>query len=111
MRTNHKTNFTRALTAVVLLGQSLTLAPTPAIAQPAESESVVVDGAEVGRYFRQTGGYEVREPFLTALNELGGVTRAGYPVSAPFQGVDGCIYQDFQVVLLQQCAGGAVVRA
>jgi hypothetical protein len=111
MRKDPRKLLARTLATLTLLGQSLALAPTPVSAQSTESDPVIVAGAEVGRYYRQTGGYEVREPFLTALNELGGVTRAGYPVSAPFQGVDGCIYQDFQVVLLQQCAGGAVVRA
>ncbi|MBI3972790.1 MAG: hypothetical protein HY332_16055 [Chloroflexi bacterium] len=76
----------------------------------ADEEPVVVGGTVAGLHFRQTGGgtglgYDVRDAFLTALNELGGPAAAGYPVSAPFQGVDGCGYQALQVALLQLCPG------
>ena len=114
---NHRKPFARALAALALIGQSLALAPVPTVlAQSPDEEAIVDASGQPGRHFRQTGGgtglgYDVREPFFSAMEALGGSTAAGFPVSAPFQGADGCLYQAFQVVLLQQCAGGAVVRA
>src|SRR5687768_1970069 len=117
MRNQRNKPFARALAVIALLGQTLALAPvSPVLAQIPDEEPILAAGVEVGRHFRQAGGgtglgYDVREPFFSAFNALGGATAAGFPVSAPFQGADGCLYQDFQVVLLQQCAGGPVVRA
>jgi hypothetical protein len=73
------------------------------------------DGVVIGRHFRQTGdgatvGFDVRPPFWEALGALGGAPAAGYPISVPFLGTDGCAYQAFQVVLLQRC-GEAVILA
>ncbi len=69
----------------------------------------------IGRHFRQTGdgatvGFDVRPPFWEALGALGGAPAAGYPISVPFLGTDGCAYQVFQVVLMQRC-GEAVILA
>lgn len=117
MRSKHNKPFARALALIALLGQSLALVPVPAVlAQTPDEQALVSGGVEIGRHFRQAGGgtglgYDVREPFYSAMLALGGATATGYPVSTPFQGVDGCLYQAFQVVLLQSCAGGPVVRA
>ena len=64
----------------------------------------------MGRFYRPSAdggalGFEVREPFLTPFLELGGPAVAGYPASAPFLEADGCLYQAFQVLLLQACPG------
>ncbi len=74
---------------------------------PAE-ELILAGGETAGIHYRQTGagtglGYDVREPFLSRFTHLGGPPAAGYPVSAPFWGSDGCLYQAFQVTLLQRC--------
>src|SRR5688500_15913388 len=117
MRQQHRKPFARALAALALIGQSLLLSPAPTVlAQTPDEQALVSGGVEIGRHFRQAGGgtglgYDVREPFYSAMLALGGPTATGFPVSTPFQGVDGCLYQDFQVVLLQSCAGGPVVRA
>jgi polysaccharide biosynthesis protein PslG len=84
--------------------------------QAADEQDIVTGGQVSGRHYRQTGGgtglgYDVRVPFFLAMSDLGGPSVAGFPVTAPFNGVDGCLYQGFQIVLLQQCAGGAVQRA
>jgi len=116
-RSRSKSLWSRTLAALAIVGQTLAIAAPPAIlAQASDETPILAGGAEVGRHFTQTGGgtgngYDVREPFYGAMVALGGSTAAGFPVSAPFRGVDGCIYQTFQVVLLQQCAEGAVVRA
>ena len=123
VRSRTRKPWLRSLAALALLGQSLAFtpafadAPAAVTAQAPEEEPIIAGGVEVGRFFRQTGGgtgngYAVREPFWSALQALGGTGSAGFPVSSPFRGTDGCLYQDFQVVLLQQCApGGEVVRA
>ena len=95
-----------ALLASLLIGQS----PAPAAAQAFPEEPLVSGGQVIGRHFRQTGGetglgFDVTEPFFTALRDLGGVELVGYPVSTQFAGVEGCLYQAFQVLLLQQCPG------
>ena len=117
MRNQDRKPFARALAALALIGQSLALSPAPSVLAQAPEEQPLLSGSVVvGRHYRQTGGgtglgYDVREPFYSAMLALGGPTATGFPVSTPFQGVDGCLYQDFQVVLLQSCAGGPVVRA
>src|SRR5215211_1486247 len=87
----------------------------PATAQQVlQGEDVLEGGTVVGRFFRQGddgAGFEVREPFLSALRDLGGSAVAGPPVSAPFLDADGCTYQAFQVLMLQACPGGAVRAA
>ena len=84
----------------------------PAVAQQViQGEPVLEDGAVVGRFYPVGdggAGFEVREPFLSALGDLGGPAVAGYPVSAPFLDADGCTYQAFQVLVLQSCPGGPV---
>src|SRR5829696_5019952 len=81
----------------------------PAVAQQVfQGEPVLEDGAVVGRFYPVGDGgtgFEVREPFLSAL---GGPPVAGTPVSAPFLDADGCTYQAFQVLVLQGCPGGPV---
>jgi hypothetical protein len=77
---------------------------------------VGADGAEVGRHFRETGdgtslGFDVRAAFYQRMLDLGGATATGYPISTAFRGVDGCLYQAFQVVLLQQCGASDVQLA
>ena len=87
----------------------------PATAQQVlQGEDVLEGGTVVGRFFRQGddgAGFEVREPFLSALRDLGGPAAVGPPVSAPFLDSDGCTYQTFQVLMLQACPGGAVRAA
>lgn len=98
-------------------------APQGAVAEPggvqepvqASADEPLVDasGAVVGHHYRQTGGgtgagYDLREPFFSASSELGGISVIGYPASAPFRGADGCTYQIFQVLLLQDCPGQVV---
>ncbi|HET7768310.1 MAG TPA: hypothetical protein VFN74_06005 [Chloroflexota bacterium] len=117
MSKQHRKPLARAIAALALIGQSFALGPLPtALAQTPDEEAIVDATGQPGRHFRQTGagtglGYDVREPFFSAMTALGGPTATGFPVSTPFQGVDGCLYQAFQVVLLQQCAGGPVARA
>src|SRR5688500_20248503 len=117
MSQKHRLPFARALAAFTLICQSLALSPAPAVlAQTPDEQALISGNVEIGRHFRQAGGgtglgYDVREPFYSAMLALGGPTATGFPVSTPFQGVDGCLYQDFQVFLLQSCAGGPVVRA
>ena len=81
--------------------------------QPILEEDIVQGGRLVGRFYRPSAdgsalGFEVREPFLTPFLELGGPAVAGYPASAPFLEADGCLYQAFQVLLLQACPGAPV---
>ncbi len=102
-----------------LLLPALSAAPaqaTPAPQTPDEQDLLGPNGAVVGRHYRQTGGgtglgYDVREPFFSVFQALGGPFVVGYPTSIPFLGVDGCLYQDFQVALLQQCGGLPVALA
>lgn len=115
-----------ALVALCLLWTALAggafAAPAPqgAVADPgggqapgqtsADEPLVNASGAVFGHHYRQTGsgtgaGYDLREPFFSASSELGGVSVIGYPASAPFRGGDGCTYQIFQVLLLQDCPG------
>ncbi len=99
-----------AAAALVLAALALLPVPSRADSPPPDQEAIVSGGQTVGIYYRQTGGetglgYEVREPFYSALQALGGPPVAGYPVSVPFMGTDGCTYQAFQVLLLQACPG------
>lgn len=81
----------------------------PAVAQgPAVEERIVAAEIVVGRHYRQASGkrglgYDVREPFFTPYVTFGGPAWAGYPVSVPFRAGDGCVYQAFQILLLQAC--------
>jgi len=108
----HRQNRLRFGAAVMLVPLALALLPAAATADPTppDQEPIVIDGQTIGIYYRQTGGgtglgYEVREPFSSALQALGGPPVAGYPISVPFAGTDGCTYQAFQVLLLQACPG------
>src|SRR5688572_16694060 len=100
----------RLLAIVLLVSLLAGLTPAYAAAQGFPEEPLVSGGQVVGRHFRQTAGesglgFDVTKPFFTALQDLGGVELVGYPVSTQFVGVDGCLYQAFQVLLLQQCPG------
>ncbi|MGH2353900.1 MAG: FecR family protein, partial [Chloroflexota bacterium] len=102
----------------VLAAALLTWPARAVMAQQAPPEVALrsASGAVVGRHYRQTGegsgrGYDVREPFFSRFSELGGPAAAGFPVSAPFRGLDGCAYQLFQVVVLQACPGWPVQLA
>jgi hypothetical protein len=80
-----------------------------------DDEPVFSGGVQAGRHYRQTGGetglgFDVVEPFFSAMQDLGGVELAGYPISTPFIGADGCLYQAFQVLVLQQCPGTVGVQ-
>jgi hypothetical protein len=106
-----------ALVLLLALAPASSLAwPPPAAAQTAgalEEPVLGPDGSVVGRHYRQTGdgatlGFDARPPFLPTFLALGGGTGAGYPISVPFLGSDGCAYQAFQVMLLQRCGDGDV---
>src|SRR5688500_19330033 len=98
MRQQHRNPFARALAALALIGQSLALSPAPTVlAQTPDEQALVSGGAEIGRHFRQTGGgtglgFDVREPFYSAMLALGGATGTGFPGPTPFPGVHGCTY-------------------
>src|SRR5262249_5336994 len=76
-------------------------------------EDIVTGGAVVGRYYRETGGggglgFGVNAPFFAPYLGFGGPGDVGYPVSTQFRGDDGCLYQAFQVLMLQTCGGEPV---
>ncbi|MDQ3701363.1 MAG: FecR family protein, partial [Chloroflexota bacterium] len=99
------------LLLLVLASGPLAVWPVrPAVAQgPAIEERIVVAEIVVGRHYRQAGGvsglgYDVLEPFFAPYLGFGGPAAVGYPVSVPFRSRDGCVYQAFQILLLQACA-------
>lgn len=92
--------------AVALLGLASILVPTPAPAHADISPDYAVRG---GHFFSQTGagkgGFGVRDmagvQFWTEYERLGGPDALGYPISRPFWGPGGFLYQAFQRALLQ----------
>ena len=81
--------------------------PTPA------DEPITVDGNTVGRHYRQAGGdsgqgFDVVGKFFDKMRALGGVDVTGYPISSVFPASDGCSYQAFQKLVLQECKAGPI---
>ena len=104
------------LVATLVVSSLAPMTPTMVRAADEPDEAIVEGDVTIGRHYRQTGGdsgngYDVVNPFYSAMKELGGVDWVGYPVSSVFPGTDGCQYQAFQRFLLQRCKEGPVVLA
>src|SRR5687768_9045336 len=87
--------------------RAVAAAPVPAGGPAAPAE---VGPAAAGYHFHEADsesglGFDVHEPFAEAVEVLGGMHVTGYPASAPFRGLDACVYQLFQVLALQSCPG------
>ena len=104
------------LVATLVVSSLAPITPTMVRAADEPDEAIVEGDVTIGRHYRQAGGdsgngYDVVNPFYSAMKELGGVDWVGYPVSSVFPGTDGCQYQAFQRFLLQRCKEGPVVLA
>ena len=104
------------LVATLVVSSLAPMTPTMVRAADEPDEAIVEGDVTIGRHYRQAGGdsgngYDVVNPFYSAMKELGGVDWVGYPVSSVFPGTDGCQYQAFQRFLLQRCKEGPVVLA
>ncbi len=106
----------RVIVAGTLVASSLGPSLSPSLHAQASApadEPLTVDGSVVGRHYRQAGGgsgqgFDVTGKYFDKMVALGGVSETGYPISSVFPATDGCRYQAFQKLVLQECKDGPI---